>query len=219
MHLPRRLLALLYLLPRSSSALFATKDTDLEVISNPHSDVDHVAVKRSAALDGLLEPYQLIVQPLLTQPDTFQELVYHTVLTVPVPVYRMKQPARLSARQLEFDLILVRKLGSDSAASTMVELPVDRQQAMDSWFPGFYWTPLIIKCNNNDDSRDWKHVGWKFTANDVGDTPNTQAAALPHFYALMVHVNDEEKIIGGVRMADVTAQMVAAAISYTSVVR
>ena len=161
-------------------------DQEIEVISNPN--LPNVCSGGGALLDRLLEPYQLIVKPMVTQADTFQDLSYAKVLTVPVPVYTMQQPARLSARQLQFQLVLVKAL-SPVTTHAIKEVPVPMKEAMDSWFPGYFWTPLIMSCNGDD---KWQHIGWKFTAMES----NNNNQEFPHFYALMVQMDSKEKTQG-----------------------
>jgi hypothetical protein len=206
--LPAFLVFVLLSLVTSSSNGFLVSvadDQEIEIVANPHSE-DNVC-SGSALLDRLLEPYQLIIKPVMTQADTFQELSYAKVLTVPVPVYTMKQPERLSVRQLEFQLVLVKGLAAGTA-NLLQEVPVPMEQAVDSWFPGYYWTPIIMACGGNDNN--FQHVGWKFTVIDKEDTTtsnsnnnNNNNTLLPHFYALMVQMNRKEKTqglrIGGFR--------------------
>lgn len=199
--LPAFLVLVLLSLVTSSSNGFLVSvadDQEFDVIANPHAET---VCSGGALLDALLEPYQLIIKPMVTQADTFQELSYAKVLTVPVPVYTMKQPERLSAAQLNFQLVLVKGL-SAGTANLIQEVPVPMEHAVDSWFPGYYWTPLIMACGGND---NFQHVGWKFTAIDNQDTTtnHNNNNLLPHFYALMVQMNHKEKTqglrIGGFR--------------------
>ena len=180
----------LLLLP-FSSALRALDEKEIEVIPNPHG---HACASRR--LDTLLEPYQLLTTPLATQGDTFRELVYRKVFSVPIPVYRMKQPLRLSASQLEFQLVLVKDLAHD-AKGLIRETPVEQERAVDSWFPGYYWTPRVMACAVSNEG--WQHVGWKFTA--LQDNKG-----LSQFYALMVTMGEEEEsaqgiLVGGFKAA------------------
>jgi hypothetical protein len=178
---PRLLVVLAFLLLPFSSALWSLEEQEVEVIPNPHD-----AACQSRRLDGFMEPAHLIIKSLPTQKDTFQELVYRKVLTVPVPVYRMKQPERLSASQLQFQLILVKDLAKVGKA-LIHESPVEPERAMDSWFPGYYWTPLLMSCGNEN----WQHVGWKFTA-----VHPDQLESLAEFYGLMVQIDEQDNIQG-----------------------
>ena len=187
------LFVFLLLLP-FSSALRALDETEIAVIPNPHGHASSCASRR---LDSLLEPYQLLTRPLATQDDTFRELVYRKVFSVPIPVYRMEQPLRLSASPLEFQLVLVKDLARD-ANGVIRETPVDPERAVDSWFPGYYWTPLVMACAATA-KEGWQHVGWKFTA-------LRENQGLPHFYALMVKMGEEEEstqgiLVGGLKAA------------------
>lgn len=182
-------------------------EPDVEVITNPHDKRDfdgsgcHQPVSTTMT-QQLLEPYYLITVPMITQPDTFQEVTEVKIMSVSVPVYRMKQPARLSSAQHSFQLILVKELGH-GAAPLVQEVPVDMRYAKDSWFPGFYWTPIVIptmssssECNDIDQQQQqqWQHVGWKFTSLGGGDnTNNDNSGGFTHFYALMVNVEEKEQ--------------------------
>jgi hypothetical protein len=196
---PRLLVVLSFLLLPFSSALWSVEEQEVEVIPNPHD-----AACKSRRLDGFLEPAHLIIKPLPTQKDTFQELVYLKVLTVPVPVYRMKQPERLSSSQFQFQLILVKDLAKPGKA-LIHESPVEPERAMDSWFLGYYWTPLLTSCGD----KSWQHVGWKFTA-----LRPDQSESLTEFFALMVQI-DEQKSVEGIRIGGFKAPgwMVAAIMS------
>lgn len=190
---------LLLVLPFATSFL-SLEEIEIEVIPNPHGQAC-----ASRRLDGLLEPYHLITKPLPTQEDTFRELVYRKVLTVPIPVYRFKQPARLSASQLEFQIVLVKDL-SHAAHTVIHESPVEVERAMDSWFLGYYWTPIVMSCGDED----WQHVGWKFTALQGND------ALLPQqFYALMVNLEEKDESTQGIRIGGFKAPgwMVTAIVS------
>ena len=133
-------------------------------------------------------------------------MTYAKVLTVPVPVYSMKQPARLSEAQLEFQLVLVKELGQSTGIQ---EVPFPMEKAMDSWFPGYYWAPLVLSCGENNNN--WQHVGWKFTAlHDNGGNSNR----FSHFYALIVQI-DTKKQAQALRIGGFKAPgwMVAAVLS------
>jgi len=107
-------------------------DQEIEVTSNPHDTGASCSRGGGVFLDKVLEPYQLVVTPMVTQADTFMELKYAKVLTVPVPVYRMKQPSRLSAKELEFQMVLVKEL-SAAGSQVVKEVPWPMEKAKDSW--------------------------------------------------------------------------------------
>jgi hypothetical protein len=66
----------------------------------------------------------------------------------------MKQPARLSAGGLGFQLVLVNQV-SAAAASSLHEIPVGPEAAKDSWFPGYAWAPLVmLACGGGGDSSE-----------------------------------------------------------------
>jgi hypothetical protein len=191
-------LLLVLLLINVDSFSTSVKDKEIKVIPNPHDNSE--AVKSCpTSLDWLLEPYHLITKPLTTQADTFQGLSYAKVLSVPVPVYQMKQPARLSAGELGFQLVLVNQV-SAAAASSLHEIPVDPEAAKDSWFPGYAWAPLVMACGGGGGGGDssetapgFQHVGWKFTA-------LASKSAMPYFYALMVQFEEKNDITEGIRI-------------------
>ena len=196
-------------------------DQEIEVISNPHAKNFEASQAEgdNPLLDHLLEPYQLIVTPLAIQADTFQELKYDKVLTVPVPIYKMKQPARISTNELEFQMVLVKDLGK-KAACKIQAVPHPMTQTIDSWFPEYYWAPLVMSCDENTSTKDatttanteedWKHVGWKFTqvpptSNEtLADGNSSNSNDLLHSYALLVQI-DETKKKEGVRLGGVKA--------------
>ena len=187
---------LLAIISINVESFFASvEEKEIDVIPNPH---DHSEAVKSCPtrLDWLLEPYNLITKPLTTQVDTFQGLSYAKVLTVPVPVYSMKQSARISASELQFQLVLVNQV-STAATSFLHEIPVDPEAAKDSWFPGYFWAPLVMSCGRGDDSDEtasgYQHVGWKFTA-------LTSDSAMPSFYALMVQFEEKNEITEGIRL-------------------
>jgi hypothetical protein len=176
----------------------SVEQKEIYVIPNPY---DTACQARS--LNELMEPYHLITKPLKTQEDTFRKLIYRKVFSVPIPIYGMKQPERLSKSQLDYQLVLVKDLAL-SAKSSIHETPVDRERAEDSWFPGYFWTPIVTACGSDQ----WQHVGWKFTSLQ-------ENSPLTYFYALMVSVNDNEEENGGILVGGIKAAswMVAAVIS------
>ena len=163
------------------------EEQEIEVIPNPHAHKGGAC--SGEPLEQLLEPNQLILSPMVTQADTFQELTYAKVLTVPVPVYAMKQPARLSEAQLPFQLVLVKELSARASNIHQVSVPIE--QARDSWFPGYYWSPLVMQCGADS----WQHVGWKFTSLNQASTDYNS------FYALIVQV-DKKQQEQGIRIGE-----------------
>lgn len=159
-----------------SSAYFYTpslEEQEIQVTTNPHCNKEETA---ACSVDHLLSPHLLIPYTLPTQQDTFLTIRHAKVFTQPVPVYTMKQPARLNPGQLQFDIVLVRDLAT---RKHVYEVPVDPKASMDSWFPGYFWTPIAHHCA---DGGSYQHVGWKF-ARDDGDT----------FYALLVNVDERRQ--------------------------
>jgi hypothetical protein len=170
-----RFLLSFILLAQTSAFLPSLEEKEIEVIPNPHVVDEQMTC--SSSLQYLLQPHYLLIKPKVTQEDTFQEITFAKVLTVPVPIYRMKQPPRLSAMELGFSLVLVRDL---STHVNVYETPVERERALDSWFVGYMWTPIVYKCSDNV-----LHIGWKFTSvnGNEGDS----------FYALLVNINERQK--------------------------
>ena len=168
--------------------LQSSEEKEFEVIANPHQDGScgsngNGAVRNPRSLDSFLEPYFLLRHPLTTQPDTFQDLKFAKVMGIPIPVYHMKQPARLSAAELPFELVLVRDLTRTGKDQIQMDTSVPMERARDSWFPGYYWQPLYMTIADGGH----EHVGWKFIAMD----PDT--ASLPYFYALMVRMDQKTR--------------------------
>ena len=153
---------------------FSVEEKEIEVITNPHARELKEVTPCSSSLQSLLQPHLITTQPKLTQEDTLQEIFYAKVFTAPVPIYRMKQPSRISTAELQFDLVLVRDI---PAKKYIRYASVDPIKSKDSWFPGYSWTPMVHQCGG-----DYQHVGWKFEA-DSGD----------FFYALLVQVDSSKK--------------------------
>jgi hypothetical protein len=170
-----RFLLSFLLLAQTRAFLPSLEEKEIEVIPNPH--VVDQEMTCSASLQYLLQPHFLLTKPKMTQEDTFQEITFAKVLTVPVPIYRMKQPHRLSAKELGFSLVLVRDLATQV---NVYETPVEPERALDSWFVGFMWTPIVYKCSNSV-----LHIGWKFTSVNGNERDS--------FYALLVNINERQK--------------------------
>ena len=166
------------LLSPTCALLSSLEEKELDVITNPHDDANQEVTSCSASLQLLMQPHYLITKPMSTQVDTFQEITFLKVLSVPVPIYRMKQPYRLSSAEYGFSLVLVRDLPTHM---NVHETPVERERALDSWFVGYMWVPIVYRCSNNSDL----HIGWKFTS--VNDNGNE------FFYALLVDINKRQK--------------------------
>lgn len=186
--LSRLFLSFLLLSVTADAFTGSAEDNEIEVIPNPYDQSEATKTcSTNAQLEGLLEPAHLLTQPILTQGDTFVSIEFARVLTVPVPVYSMKQPWRISPAELEFQLVLVTKVSATADAS-LETVPVDPDAAADSWFPGYTWEPVIMTCGD-ESSPGYQHVGWKFTAME-GNT-----GAMPSFYALMVQFDKTHKVM------------------------
>ena len=127
----------------------------------------------------LLSPHRIVRRPMATQADTLVEIATRRVLSAPVPVYRFRQPARLSAAELPFQLVLASGVDG-AAAGSLRSVPVDPASAADSWFPGYSWSPLVYEDGGCDGP---VHVGWKFSSNDDNSAPSGERE---FFYALIV---------------------------------
>jgi hypothetical protein len=173
-----RLVISVLLLAPTRALLRSLEEKEIDVVPNPHDDANQEVVSCSASLQLLMQPHYLMTKPMTTQVDTFQEITYAKVLSVPVPIYRMKQPSRLSSAEYGFSLVLVRDLATHM---NVYETPVERERAVDSWFVGFMWTPIFYRCSNNSDL----HIGWKFAS----DSDNGNE----FFYALLVDINKRQK--------------------------
>lgn len=221
--MPRFLLLLMTLLLSAETcrSLIARRadDKDFEVVSDPHacksaaaaecnrnsspseddfSVRDHQSSSSSCTfakrrnLDALLKPYYLITHVMPTQADTFRTLSHVHIMSVPVPTYHMKQPTRLSSSELEFQLVLVKDL-TPFGKSNIQEVLVDPVHARDSWFLGYYWSPLVLMQSSADEGDYHQHVGWKFTAAVDASEELSSSSSLPHFYALMIELKQNEK--------------------------
>uniref|UniRef100_A0A7S1VVA5 Uncharacterized protein n=1 Tax=Grammatophora oceanica TaxID=210454 RepID=A0A7S1VVA5_9STRA len=121
-------------------------------------------------MDELVKPQLLLLDPVMTQQDTFLGQIPVKIYSYTVPVYLMKQPSRISKDELPFSLILVQ----DIESPFLQEFPVDDPtKAMDSWFPGYSWIPVAYPCGER-----MQHVGWKYVNKD-GD----------FFYGVVVKVD------------------------------
>mmetsp|Transcript_2011 Transcript_2011/g.4393 ORF Transcript_2011/g.4393 Transcript_2011/m.4393 type:complete len:233 (+) Transcript_2011:88-786(+) len=169
--------------------LSSTEESEVRVVPNPHSSCPHDeatseahpgcgAPASSCETSFLLSPHQIIRTRMATQSDTLVEVTSKRVLSASVPVYRFRQPARLSPLELPFRLILVRDIDAAPKGS-LHHIPVHPSAAADSWFPGYAWSPVVYSgCGEGGPV----HVGWRF-ANSSGE----------FFYALIVDAKDEER--------------------------
>lgn len=170
-------------------------------------------------LNTLTEPEYVITEPLSElQLDTFQDLTYTTILGIPsVPTYKMIQPKRITVyNPLEFHLVLVRDFSPRSRTHIQIDDVEHIEAAQDSWFPGYYWQPLYIRCTrrrrrNSTETREErnqrKHIGWKFikfskqqksdnnkniSASSTASlvlSSSSSSSDLPFFYALKIKVD------------------------------
>mmetsp|Transcript_15055 Transcript_15055/g.43737 ORF Transcript_15055/g.43737 Transcript_15055/m.43737 type:complete len:230 (-) Transcript_15055:186-875(-) len=170
------------------SALLSVEESEVEVIPNPHTRSYKAEKSLSHEYEPtpppkqcssprcapklLLSPHRIIRQVLPTQTDTLIGIERKKVLSVPVPVYQFRQPARLSIAQLPFKLILVADI---DVKAGLAEIPTDPIRASDSWFPGYHWVPVL--CSSCE---EYVHVGWKFSSPSGGD----------FFYALIVEASE-----------------------------
>jgi hypothetical protein len=202
------LLVLTLLSIKTSYSLIARRadDKEFDVVTNPHDQRCHgnenagnsagapPCCQAFRNLDSFLEPYYLITHPIPTQLDTFQKISHVKIMSVPVPTYHMKQPPRISAAELQFQLILVKDMSAEGK-SRIHTVEVEMDKAKDSWFPGYYWNPLVI----HEEDIGYQHVGWKFTSISERDDPYQLLgnAALSHFYALMIQTKDvrEQEVV------------------------
>lgn len=176
----RFFLLLCALLVPTSTCFFQTlslEEQEIEVTTNPYCSNAETKEASACSVQHLLSPHLLITHTYPTQHDTFMNIRHPKIFTQPVPVYTMKQPARLNPGQLQFDLVLVRDLASHE---NIYEIPINVEKAMDSWFPGYSWTPIVFLCGNGSQ----QHVGWKFTSNNHDGS---------YFYALLVTVDERRQ--------------------------
>lgn len=119
------------------------------------------------------------------QADSFLGMEKYETRGLEVNLYNFKQPARLSELQLPFKLLLLKSLD----LTDLHVLEVSKEQAQDSWFPGYEWSVLVCgRC-------DGRHLGWKFVPARSGSA----------FYALIVEaVEGEEE-----RLAEANGKLLA----------
>jgi len=158
----------------------ATADT-IQITGNPHiSKIPTSKHEKDECLGGcvaaqMIDPTQIIMHPMATQPDTLMAVVTRKYLGVPVPLYAFRQSPRLTSRPLPFKLLLQRSIDLQGVES----YNVPPAQAMDSWFLGYHWS--VVVCHGCD---GLMHLGWKFTSN---------ANPADDFYALIVAYGEAEK--------------------------
>jgi hypothetical protein len=199
-------LLLLFISP-SSNALLFDGETEVEITANPH---DHNSTLSSASssssssswghcsstncvsnLQNLLDPAKIVMHVLKTQKDTLKEIEMVTLSKSSssssssssnirtIPIYTFQQPDRISTRQLPFQLLLVTELTITAPHGITT---VDQKTASDSWFPGYYWSVVVV-CDCA--SFTFQHVGWKFTSEQDSYEESS-------FYALIVHLDKKE---------------------------
>mmetsp|Transcript_15165 Transcript_15165/g.17438 ORF Transcript_15165/g.17438 Transcript_15165/m.17438 type:complete len:221 (+) Transcript_15165:160-822(+) len=174
-----RVACLLMLLTPTASLIFSsTEESEVRAISNPHcsrlSEDNSILTAHGCDHHLLLSPHRIIVDHKATQPDTLIGVTTKKILSVPVPVYHFHQPARISEKQLPFQLVLLSNIDDKTG---LIEISVPHSQSIDSWFPGYQWAPIVyVSCGNP------LHVGWKFSST-TGD----------FFYALIVATSEKEK--------------------------
>jgi hypothetical protein len=106
-----------------------------------------------------------------------------------LPIYRFRQPARLSSLELPFAVLPVRSVHPHNLAV----LEVAEREARDSWFPGYAWSILLCKV-----CEGYTHLGWKFTPIAGGEP----------FYGLIVGGSrEEERARAKARTAEVEPQL------------
>jgi hypothetical protein len=195
----------------SSNALFFDGETEVEITANPHDDHNSTLSSASSLssswghcsstncvsnLQNLLDPANIFMHVLKTQTDTLKEIEMITLSKSSssdsdirtIPIYTFQQPNRISTRQLPFQLLLVTELTAPHGITT-----VDQKTASDSWFPGYYWSVVVV-CDCA--SFTFQHVGWKFTSSLATTTTTTTSVAgqdyEESFYALIVHLDKKE---------------------------
>lgn len=181
--------ACLLVLVLGATACSALLVDDIQITGNPFMPKTPAP---EGTCDGtgcqlFVDPTQIIMTPMVTQPDTLTAIVQRKYMGMMIPLYLFRQSPRLTSRPLPFKLLLQRQI--DMAGVT--ELTVPMHQAMDSWFPQYHWS--VVVCTGCD---GLTHLGWKFTSN---------AAPGESFYALIVDYFEKEKIT-----ADASASMLDA---------
>ena len=185
---PRLLLLLVIVFSVVSRAVIVEEKTiEIGVTGNPHEDGNATSTGTCQGsplcvtnLKTILQPKHILTSKMPTQTDTFKDIVMANVFSRRVPVYRFHQPRRMSVRELFFSLVLVTEIEEPHEI-----VQVSMKQALDSWFPGYCWSVLLV-CDCG--SRNYKHVGWKFTSSSLQGS---------HFFALIVdmHERADESVV------------------------
>lgn len=155
----------------------------LVVDGNPH------AAQPTACCPAQALPSEMLLQlpiPLKMQADTFVRQRQLKHLDKPVDVYTFRQPARLSHKQLPFDLALA----SAVDPTGIVEVPAPPEQAKDSWFEEYAWTHFVVcTAAATDGGASAVHLGWRFTRK-----PGASSASAPvdSFVALIVRAEKQQ---------------------------
>eukprot|EP01048_Picozoa_sp_COSAG05_P022072 COSAG05_NODE_4275_length_1587_cov_1.566532_2_plen_213_part_00 len=172
----RRTLAAVLALAAASTT--ASEGEHVSVITNPHQErsADEQACAVACSMMAVA-PSDIIWNPFQTQADTFQGATTKKYLGLQVPVYQFKQPGRISSLELPFKLLLVHKL---NLAKT-IDVPVEESLAMDSWFPGYFWS--VVLCEGCG-AQGHTHLGWHFHSTDESQAD---------FYAVIVDYHGENQ--------------------------
>ena len=171
---PARLPLILALLYPSTSALDA-----LLAEGNPHDAQPAAGCCPAQALP----PSTLLLEAaaLSRQADTFVRVRTRKHGGASVPVFTFRQPARLSKRELPFDLALV----SEIDPSGITEVPAPAAEAADSWFTDYAWSHFVV-CTGEGTGAP-KHLGWRFSRK-----ASAGAAGPASFVALIVRAEQNE---------------------------
>jgi hypothetical protein len=131
-------------------------------------------------LQSILKPEKLISTLYKTQKDTLQGIRMVSMSGgVDVPLYQFKQPRQLSNQEIPFQLVLLSEMDD---TPHQINVVLDMAVASDSWFPGYFWSVVVI-CDCS--ALEYRHVGWKFTS--LTDPSSTSSSSSDSFYALTVH--------------------------------
>jgi hypothetical protein len=134
-------------------------------------------------LQSIVKPEKLISTLYKTQKDTLQGIRMVSINGggVDVPLYQFKQPRRISDQELPFQLLLVSEMDDTPHQINVVH---DMAVASDSWFPGYFWSVVVI-CDCS--ALEYRHVGWKFTSLTDPSSSSSSSSSSDSFYALTVH--------------------------------
>jgi hypothetical protein len=158
----------------------AAAERAVKPIPNPHASTGASSACLCPA--QTISPDRVLFSPAPLQAASSLGVETLKVGSVPVPVYRFKQPRSLSELELPFKIILQSSL----PRAGLYDLPVADERATNSWFEGYRWSVLL--CAGGCQDRTIQHIGWRF---------ESRSDPAESFYALIVKTSDEQQTAAG----------------------